>query len=234
MLMRTYVHIAALGLIAYPMAGQPVRRLADSSPVAIMRVARGPAEIVPVLRQRDGAQPKQKLDELGDSLTQRIIKSAVSKTASEEFRALLEAGYASGLAPGEPYQGSIDRLLRIHRESPPSALATRATALQMTIAVVGFERASPYLRSVATSTDATAYVAMGVLRLVADSTYKYATATTAQRDATRSFLRQLWQKSDESVAFLPGNGHYRGKPEVPDGRAYNELYQYARLQGWTK
>ena len=234
MLIKRFILLAALATTARPGLAQNRLRLADSSAISIMRLANQPGQFIGILRQRDRVQQRQKLDEIADSLTARITQAARDKrSASRELGVLLEAGYGPQMAPGQSYPGSVDRLIRIHRETAVDALPIRGAAMQMLPGVVGFDRAAPYVRSIATSTDNTAYIAMGVLRVVADPGNKSSAASGAEAEASRVFLRQLWEKS-EKEPFLPGVGEFRGKAAVPDGRAYYELYQYARLQGWTK
>jgi hypothetical protein len=225
--------LPTLSAIAQPPVHVP---FADSSAARILAHTSNPRDLRNILRQVGRPQPQSKLDELADTLTERALSHA-DKGAFDEIRALEDAGERPQRndtgAPSVPYEGSLSRLIRIHREAPPSAEIARGTALRALNAVVGFDSTVKYLRFVATSHDRTAHIAMAELISDADPNYP-GTLSVREQQQTLSMLRRLWDQVADSVPMLPGPSETVGKAAVPTFAAYANLAAFARVQGWTK
>jgi hypothetical protein len=215
----------------------PHRQLEDSSVKSILQMTPHVGELTAVLRQQRGSQSRAKLDELGDSLAARAVqRSDVANVQSAEAEVLYRSGLPSTApAEGVPYEGAVDRLVRIHRDVSRTPSAIRAGLPIMMTAMVGFDRVIPYLFSIATSTDSTAPAAMDALTIVADPAMAIGTASSSQRADLRRMLQRRWEQGDREP-FLPGPdaAEGRGKQAVPDARAWQRLVLFARKNGWRK
>lgn len=177
--MRLSRVLALLILFASPAMGQVQARpaIADSSPAKIMaRVGHntGALWFRDILRQSGAEYPQTKLDEIADSLVARAIDPRGSEPRSEERTQALEAVNAlvvagmsgsSGMGAtlrGRPYAGALDRLIDVHRRATARDIRSHVLAGMLDISS-DRSRAVDYLRRVAESEDATAYVAVEVL-----------------------------------------------------------------------
>jgi hypothetical protein len=214
--------------IAQCQAVRPFPAIAYSSAPQIMsRLHRlqhfdlGAPLLLDVLRQNGRAQPRAKLDELADSLAEIAIEAGGPKADRRRgnevvsaLSALFDVGN-EGFPGGTPYDGALDRLIRIHREGHDRSV--RDIALRYSMAVVGHPRALAYLRGVATSSDETASNAMAVLLTDAQGHGLGKPPTAAQQQETNAVLRDLF---DRRV--------------VKDFAASRDLDKWARSQGWYR
>jgi hypothetical protein len=195
--------IAAIAaLIAFPVFGQaaPRSRTADTSVTGIMaRSSTHPnaASLQSVLRQTDATYSRAKLDQIADSLVSKAIDRRTSVAVSDQYRIALEAVGALSRAgsrttlEGQPYEGALDRLITIHQRG--EADRVRARALAGMLGLAGSRtRSLDYLRSVAESTDPSAYDAVECLITDANGgSWVGIEPTTAQRQESISALNQL-------------------------------------------
>lgn len=179
--------------------GSPHPAIADSSPARIMARVGSTAEapwLRNILRQSGANYSRAKLDEIADSLVARAIdpRAAVPEAdahthAIAAINALTNADRV-GTAPGRPYPAALDRLITVHQHA--SERGIRAHALAGMLAVSDRSRAIDYLRTVAESTDVTAYDA--VEALVADangSGWAGEKPTPSEQQATIAALNAL-------------------------------------------
>jgi hypothetical protein len=191
--------------------------VADSSAARIMTRVGTQAEapwLRDILRQSRRAHPKVKLDEIADSLVARATTPRGGEVRSEEYRlgvsainALIQAGNG-GPAEGQPYAGAFDRLITVHRTATSSNIRVRA--LVGLLSTSSHARAVAYLRSVAESSDSTAYNAIDFLITDANGGGATRTPTASERQ--------------ESIATLKALAS-RGR--VTDGRAAKLLGQWS-------
>lgn len=175
------------------------RLIADSSAAYIVAAAGPELQIIPllvrVLRQENGTYPRTKLDAVADSLTSRALRyrttndSAAHVAAVNAVNALAFAGAARAF-PGRPYDGAVERLIRIHQQS--TAQNVRFHVVLMLPIVQGRQRALSYLRDIAASEDSTALSALN--SLATDSRGGMSgtgTTSPAERQQSRAILLDL-------------------------------------------
>jgi len=175
------------------------------------------------MRQVTKPQPRAKLDELADSLVARELAAAQIDPAARvhgisDISELVYAGQVAGQGdtiPGIPYDGALERLIRIYREAKP--LDVRLSALGGLLDVAGHAQAIAFLREVAISADPTAWYAVGQLEAAADPADARPVGTVADRRAVYDLLKALFQQRLVS------------EPLAADG-----LDLYAHNQGWTR
>lgn len=173
--MHTLNRLAAslVGLLVANVAGGQIAarpQLADSSAARIMaRVgshSNAPA-VRQILRQIGGSQPVGKLNELADSLALRAIAHRAPILDSSATRLAIDAVVTLILAgnPRQPegvaYQGTLERLIRIHQESRVNSIRRRALGGMLAGSDRG--RGIDYLRGIAEAKDSTAYDAVDLL-----------------------------------------------------------------------
>jgi hypothetical protein len=226
-----------LTVVAFRGDAQPPQRvahaLADSSAAQIVARLRSPLEhdgfgaywLGDILRQRDRAQSRSKLDAIADSLTAEVIRQSNVVRRSDDpgqlnllapLGALTNAGHLRSDAGGTPYTGTLDRLIRIHQEAAPNSVI-RGVALVYFLCS-DFARGLSALREVAVSTDRTASYAMG--QMVSVATTKGScdgTPSPAERQQVLASLRDIF---DRRLA--------------QDPEARSNLAALASRQGWTR
>jgi hypothetical protein len=201
--------------------------MADSSAARIIARLHGSPHLradwfIRIMVQDGKPEPRAKLDELADSLAQIAIAGGAADTDTprgDEAAGAVTALHLAGLvgaSRGTPYDGALDRLIRIHREAQNRAL--RVVALADLLAVPGRPAAIAYLREVATSNDVTASNAL--FYLIADAQGRGGPGkppTAAQQQETASVLHDLFEK------------HL-----VRDSKASRALDAWADTQGWVR
>jgi hypothetical protein len=227
--------IALLMSFVTSASSQPPQRLphamADSSARQIMAHLRslGPERfqvewLGDILRQRGKPQPLAKLDEVADSLTTEVIRQSRVRGSTSDSRvldliyplnALVVAGMTAPGASGIPYSGTLDRLVRIHREAEPNN-TVRSVVLHSYLCGE-FERGLSALREVAVSEDRTAAYAMDQMVSTAMGAGSCGTPSPAQRQQVRAELRIIF---DGRLA------------KSVEARSY--LSAFAAREGWTR
>jgi hypothetical protein len=212
---------------AGPLAAQgkrPPLPFADSSAPRIMsRLHQLPAVggdwFVRIMRQEGRPQPGAKLDELADSLMQIAMSVGAGETdrrrtdAAGSAVTALELAGSTSVSYGSPYDGALDRLIRIHRDGKNRGVL--ALALSVVFMVPGHPVALAYVRDVATSMDETAGNAVSDLAMDVHSDVN--ASTEAQKQETNTLLRELLEKR-----------------LVRDYHASVNLEGWAHSQGWTR
>lgn len=168
-------YVLVLALLPCAIAAQqPAHsRLADSSVRVIMAHVGPhvrPFELVAILRNKDGQTPAAKRNEIADSLVGRAVSyRAARRSDTTQFAGAVRAVMALSLAgltsaaaeAGRPYDGALDRLIRIHEQAQVSEIRSRA--LESMLGGPDRARALAYVRSIAISRDPTAYKALSCL-----------------------------------------------------------------------
>jgi hypothetical protein len=212
---------------AAPLAAQGKRSplpFADSSAPRIMsRLHQLPGFggdwFIRIMRQDDRPQPRAKLDELADSLMQIAVSVGAGEAdrrrtdAAGSAVTALELAGSTSVSYGSPYDGALDRLIRIHRDGKNRGV--RALALSVLFMVPGHAVALAYVGDVATSMDETAGNAVSDLAIDVHSDVNVSTA--AQKQETNALLRELFEKR-----------------LVRDYHASINLEGWAHSQGWTR
>lgn len=188
-------------------------RLEDSSVVAIMRLQHGrtisAADFTNILRQRYRAHSRARQDSLADSLAALVLSTTDSVGLSYErarltLLSLITASERGGT--GQPYQGGLDRLIRIHQQSRLRGI--RSTVIWFLSTQDESGRAIAYLRTVATSSgDNTAATAMGQL----------VGAAIRNEPGVEGIVRAIWLSN-----------------EARDPMAQRVVDGYAASKGWKK
>jgi hypothetical protein len=188
-------------LMTAPALAQHVGPAADSAAASVPRLLAlaGPnvttaAWLRPTMRQVDGAQSRARLDEIADSLVARVLAqrspqdTARARYANDARAALALVGMRAG-PEGQPYDGTLSRLVRIHQES--AVPAVRASALTLFPYLAGTAGALEYLRAVAASSDETAYAALTALMWQAEGIAGGVAIPAEARAAAASVLDTL-------------------------------------------
>lgn len=154
-----------------------------------------PSVLISIMRQPGATTSPTKLDELADSLTARVLSSRGRESdsvryfgASVALLTLAEVGN-TGDTRGDPYSGTLARLIRIHRESTVESLRDRA--LDFMITTTGRQTALTYLTKVAVSDDPTAPRAVRALVVDARGGDIFRTTTPAERQESLAILQEL-------------------------------------------
>jgi hypothetical protein len=162
------IGLVALGLPSdsTAQASERALRMADSSAARIISDARGetlgresnggPQWLVRILRQSDRTVASSKIEELADSLTRIAIVGDVPGQRSQfgwAFNVLVGAG-SRDRAHGRPYEGVVDRFIRISAESTDPIKSGVARSAMLSL--IGGERAIPHLRELAMRADSAA------------------------------------------------------------------------------
>lgn len=187
--------------------------MTDSSAAAIMaRVGAHPEQqpLRTVLRQVDGTYPRATLDALADSLANRAISNRETALNSPGYARAVNALSALGTAgvagdiPGRALDGTLDRLIRVHREAP--VLLIRSRALAVLPSVPDRARALAYLREVAGSSDATAVAAFNALLLDSQGGSLVGRQPTPEEQrASTAILRDLAEGQRAANPTVVGN-----------------------------
>jgi hypothetical protein len=151
--------------------GQPMSREPTAAEVATLLRTRGHAGAAQaVLTQAYSVQPQQKMDEIADTLV--VIAATFpgddfrgAHTRGAALITLLLAGQGSsgivGINRAVPYAGAVDRLIRIAETAQDVGISGQA--LDALTKLPDKSRLLPFLRQIATSQNAAAWVAVGIL-----------------------------------------------------------------------
>lgn len=154
-----------------------------------------------ILRQSDQRQPRAKLDELADSLSSRAIATHATWTTDPDgVRDALSTVGLLALAGnrndplGTPYEGALDRLIRIQREG--SLRSVRSAAVAAMLGVVDRDRALTYLRTTAQTTDSSAFDAVNALIVDANGgSWSGPKPNASQQEESKAVLKNLYSAS---------------------------------------
>lgn len=199
--LATFLAVLPISQITAQGAAQRASTLADSSAVSIMAhvTPRGdPSWFLDIMQQRHRAVSESKLDALADSLVARAIAGPRSPSTVEVNGGLvllpsdlLALAGDRGARQGAPYRGAIERLIRIHQQATDDAV--RTAALSAMPGVVGRDRGLGYLKTVATSNDATSWYAINILTIDArGGSWGGPRPTTAESEQSDAILRALY------------------------------------------
>jgi len=171
--------------------------------------------IAGILAQDGSPEPEAKLDSIADALEAIALGVSAGETdrsrtveANSVLSAFTDAG-ARGRGVNA-YPGAYDRLRRIHEHA--QHLGIRRQAVYLLIRVGDHQRGIAYLRTVASSTDATAQRAIN--GLISDA-IGFASGTASER--ARAALRELYDSH-----------------AVSDWLASRDLRMYAEQQAWIR
>ena len=167
---RCLVTMAAVVIVAASANAQQVTSDPSASDVAkLLRGRGGSGQALAVRTQARGNQSKQRRDEIADTLASIAIgfpgkDKRASSTRAAAVTTLVNAGAGrtgNKGARGVPYDGAVDRLMRIAEAG--QSVGTRAAALWGLTQVPTSGRVLPFLRKMATSEDRIAYRAIILL-----------------------------------------------------------------------
>lgn len=203
------VAFLAFGLATTAHAQAPGRRSVPELMATVRaHVASGAA--ISVLGQQDSAYTRPVLDELADSLTAMAITGDSRSGASDAaLHVITTLKSAAGPHARIPYDGTAERLMRIHREAQGRSIRIVAFGALLDIQDIG--GVLPYVRAFVTSNQPDADRAISQIIMRADE------RSVLYRPEARALLRELYE---------------RGLVPHPD--ASSLLEGFAVEQGWVR
>jgi thiamine biosynthesis lipoprotein len=217
--------------------------IADSSISRIFAYATYRGGLGSILRPPTRPRSRAKLDSIADSIAHRAIR-AIHETGYGDdcIEALRHAGAPPGPgAEGIALAGVAERLIKIHRETPPTDIMTRAEIPSALLEVIGYEHNIEYVRQVAISADGTAaHAMMELVRAATPGAIRILTPDQNRR--ALAILRELWIAIAPAMDAATRDSVYRTDPTsiersrgfIASADARSTLWRFALLQGWRK
>ncbi|HWG32929.1 MAG TPA: hypothetical protein VN650_02085 [Gemmatimonadaceae bacterium] len=203
----------ALLLLAFASARVDAQRttvqVADSSGVGILAHAGLSGDIsklVPVFRRARANTAPAALDQLGDSLVNRVLAVGPRNTDARRYTAAIRAMnvlFAAGrdeTGPGQPYAGAYDRLVQIAERSP--VLQLRQAALLFLTTTPQRATALLYLKQVAKTSDP-AVASAAIAALITDASGGVPGARRISSVESRESLQVLGELSEQHLVRDP-------------------------------
>ncbi len=245
MLKHTLLLLLSAGVLVESAQAQDLRswlgRWEDSSaPKIVAQYRSQPVAMVPLLRQMNATQSKDKREEIVDSLVRRA--AATTAGPNSALHALVGAGRrAVEPEDGPPVPGILDRLIRMFQDTDPNATGgalARARIAGDMLEMPEHTRSLDFLIKVAmTETRGVGQAAMRAMLAEVDPKNNRPRATTpAEIAETKAALRSLWDRfsAEPLLSPLPGSLILEGPPSevIPDEYARLALENYAQENGW--